>query len=80
MARRACTGRAAAELTLEAVAAITEQVRVLRWFARCGLIEADGVREILAPENSFSLDARMRVVAHDRAAIGRLLSYWLSLL
>ena len=38
--------RPAAELTPEAVAAIAEQarVRVLRWFARSGLIEADDVR------------------------------------
>jgi hypothetical protein len=42
--------RPAAELTPEAVAAITEQVRirVLRWFARSGLIERDGIREMLA--------------------------------
>jgi hypothetical protein len=53
---------------------------VLCWFARSGLIEPDAVREMLAPENSFSLDARMRVVVHDRTAIERLLSYFLSLL
>lgn len=50
--------RPAAELTPEAVAAIAEQVRirVLRWFARSGLIERDDVREMLAWENSgFSL-------------------------
>jgi hypothetical protein len=60
----------AAELTPEAVAVIAEQVRVrvLRWFARSGLIEADDVREMLAWENSgFSLDAAVRVAAHDRA-------------
>jgi hypothetical protein len=28
------------------------RVRVLRWFARSGLIEADDVREMLAWENS----------------------------
>jgi hypothetical protein len=32
--------------------------RVLRWFARSGLIEPDDVREMLAWENTgFSLDA-----------------------
>ena len=42
--------RPAAELTPEALAAITEQVRVrvLRWFARSGLIEPDDVREMRA--------------------------------
>jgi hypothetical protein len=42
--------RPAAELTPEALAAIAEQVRVrvLRWFARSGLIEADDVHEMLA--------------------------------
>jgi hypothetical protein len=70
--------RPAAELTPEAVAAITEQVRVrvLRWFARSGLIERDDVREMLAWENSgFSLDAAVRVGAHDRAGLERLLRY-----
>ena len=68
----------AAELTPEAVAAIAEQVRVrvLRWFARSGLIEPDDVREMLAWENSgFSLDAAVRVGAHDRAGLERLLRY-----
>jgi hypothetical protein len=36
------------------------RVRVLRWFARSGLIEANDVGEVLACENSeFSLDAAM---------------------
>jgi hypothetical protein len=68
----------AAELTPEAVAAIAEQVRVrvLRWFARSGLIERDDIREMLAWENSgFSLDAAVRVGAHDRAGLERLLRY-----
>ena len=68
--------RPAAELTPEAVAAIAEQVRVrvLRWFARSGLIEADDVREMLAWVNSgFSLDAAVRVVTLDCADFGRLL-------
>jgi hypothetical protein len=43
--------RAAGELTREAVAAITEQVRVLRWFARSGLIEPDDVRKMRAPRS-----------------------------
>jgi hypothetical protein len=40
----------AAELTPQALAAIAEQVRVrvLRWFARSGLIEPDDVREMRA--------------------------------
>ena len=70
--------RPAAELTPEALAAIAEQVRVrvLRWFARSGLIEPDDVREMLAWENSgFSLDAAVRVGAHDRAGLERLLRY-----
>jgi hypothetical protein len=44
-----------ATLTPEALAAITEQVRVrvLRWFARSGLIEPDDFREMLAhPDRS----------------------------
>ena len=68
--------RPAASLTPEALAAIAEQVRVrvLRWFGRSGLIEPDDVREMLAWENSgFSLDAAVRVGAHDRAGLERLL-------
>jgi hypothetical protein len=52
--------RAAAELTPQALAAITDQVRirVLRWFVRTGLIELDDIREMLAGKNSrLSLDA-----------------------
>jgi len=47
--RKSVHFRAAAGLTPEAVAAITERVRirVLRWFARSRLIEADDVREML---------------------------------
>jgi hypothetical protein len=42
--------RPAAELTPQALAAIAEQVRVrvLRWFARSGLIEPEDVREMRA--------------------------------
>jgi len=51
-------------------------VRVLRWFARRGLIEPDAVREMLAWENSgFSLDAAVCVAAHDRPGLERLLRY-----
>jgi hypothetical protein len=48
--------RAAAELTPEVVAAITEQVRVrvLRWFARSGLIEPDDARDMLVWESAAS--------------------------
>jgi hypothetical protein len=70
--------RPASALTPAAVVAIAEQVRVrvLRWFARSGLIERDDVREMLAWENSgFSLDAAVRVGAHDRAGLERLLRY-----
>jgi len=70
--------RAAAELTPEAVAVIAEQmrVRVLRWFARSGLIAPDDVREMLAWENSgFSLDPEVRVGAQDRAGLERLLRH-----
>ena len=70
--------RPAAALTPDALAAIAEQVRVrvLRWFARSGLIEPDDVREMLAWETSgFSLDASVHVAAQDRAGLERLLRY-----
>jgi len=52
------------------------RVRVLRWFARSGLIDSDDVREMLAWENSgFSLDAEVRIAARDRAGLERLLRY-----
>jgi len=45
-------------------------------FARSGLIEFDDVRDMLAWGNSgFSLDAAVRVAAHDRAGLERLLRY-----
>jgi hypothetical protein len=68
--------RAAAELTPQAVTAITDPVRiqVLRWFARSGLLERDDVGEMRAWANSgFSLDAEVRVGAQDRAGLERLL-------
>jgi hypothetical protein len=45
--------RPATDLTPEAIAVIAEQVRVrvLRWFARSGLIERDDVREMRAPRS-----------------------------
>ncbi len=52
--------RPAAALTSQATAAIAGQVcrRVLRWFARRGLIDPDDVREMLTWENSgFSIGA-----------------------
>lgn len=66
--------RPAAALTPDTVAAIAE--RVLRWFARSGLIEADDVREMLAWENrGFSLDAAVQVGANDRGGQERLLRF-----
>jgi len=54
MSRNPCAFAPAAELNTEAVAAIAEQVRVrvLRWFARSGLIEADDLREMLVWEDA----------------------------
>jgi len=50
------------------------RIRVLRWFARSGLIDPDDAREMLAWENrGFSLDASVRVAAQDRAGLERLL-------
>jgi len=45
--------RPASELTAQGIAAIAEQVRVrvLRWFARSGLIEPDDVHEMRAPRS-----------------------------
>jgi len=66
--------RPAAELTAQTIAAICEQVRVrvLRWFARSGLIDSDDVREMLTWESSgFSLDAEVRIAARDRAGLER---------
>ena len=70
--------RPAAELTPQALAVIAEQVRVrvLRRFARRGLIEAEDVREMLGWENSgFSLDAEVCISAEDSAGLERLLRY-----
>lgn len=65
----------AAALTLQDIAAIAiaiaigEQVRrrVLHWFARSGLLDADDARDMLAWDNGgFSLDASARIAGHDR--------------
>ncbi len=64
-----------AELTPEA---ITEhvRVRVLHWFARSRLIDRYDVHEMLDWENNdFSMDAAVRVAAHDRAGLSSLLRY-----
>jgi len=46
---------------------------VLRLFVRSGLIVADDAREMLARENrGFSLNAALRVGAHDRVGLERL--------
>jgi hypothetical protein len=51
---------------------------VRQWFAGRGLIDHHDVVEMPARENSgCSLDAAVRVAAHDRADISGLLSYWL---
>jgi len=70
--------RPAPALTPQTVARICEQVRVrvLRWFARSGLIDSGDVREMLSWNNSgFSLDAEVRIAARDRAGLERLLRY-----
>jgi hypothetical protein len=67
--------RPAAALTPVALAALIEQgrQRVLRCFARSGLIDRDDVRKMLACENGgFSLDAAARVANHDSADPERL--------
>jgi hypothetical protein len=77
--RGALRFRPASELTPQAIAITCEQVRVrvLRWFARSGLIHSDDVCEILARENSgFSVDAEVWIAARDRAGLERLLRYW----
>jgi hypothetical protein len=51
-------------------------VRVLRWFARSGLIDRGDVREMLTWKNSgFPLDAEVRIAARDRAGLERLPRY-----
>ena len=60
------------------VAAITEQVRrrVLRWFARSGLLEPAETRDMRGwAHGGFSLDAAVRIAGPDRAGLERLLRY-----
>jgi hypothetical protein len=60
------------------MAAITEQVRrrVLRWFARSGLLEPEEARDMLGwAHGGFSLDAAVRIAGPDRAGLERLLRY-----
>ncbi len=58
------------------MAAITEHVRrrVLRWFARSGLLEPEAARDMLGwAHGGFSLDAAVRIAGPDRAGLERLL-------
>ncbi len=62
----------ASVLTAAEIAGIGEQVgrRVLRWFARSGLLAADDARDMLGWDNGgFSLDASARIAEHDRAGL-----------
>jgi len=64
--------------TPQEIDAIAEQVRhrVLRWFARSGLLDTDDVRDMLGWDNGgFSLDASVRIAGRDRAGLERLLRY-----
>ncbi|MGA7983111.1 MAG: transposase [Chromatiaceae bacterium] len=65
-------------LAAEEIAGIAEQVRrrVLRWFARSGLLDGDDARDMLGWDNGgFSLDASVRIAGHGRARLERLLRY-----
>lgn len=65
-------------LTAAEIAAIAEQVRrrVLRWFARSGLLDAEDTRDMLGCDNGgFSLDASVCIASEDRAGLERLLRY-----
>jgi hypothetical protein len=55
----------------------TVRQRVLRGFRRHGLLEDPVVHEMLAWDHAggFSLDASVRIPAHDRAGLERLLRY-----
>jgi len=64
--------RPAQALTAEALAAIATQNRrrVLRWFARSGLLEAVDAQDLLTWDHGgFSLDAVVRIDRHDRAGV-----------
>ena len=52
------------------------RTRVLRWMARQGLLEPEEAKAMQAWEHGgFSVDARVRVEASDRAGLERLLRY-----
>jgi hypothetical protein len=54
----------------------TLQKRILRAFVARGLLEKSDAKEMLAYQHSgFSVDAGVRIEAHDRAALERLLRY-----
>jgi len=68
----------AAASTSQEITAIAEQVRhrVLRWFARSGLLDADEARAMRVWDNGgFSLDASERIAGQDRAGLERRLRY-----
>jgi hypothetical protein len=69
----------ATALTRADVEALRETVRrrVLRWFVRQELLEKHVADEMLAWDHAggFSLDASIRIEAHDRAGLERLLRY-----
>jgi hypothetical protein len=66
-------------LTQKHIAQVQEQVRrrVLRVFVRRGLLEPEAARNMRAWEGSggFSVDGSIRVEAHDRLGLERLLRY-----
>ncbi len=71
--------RQAAALPPDAVASLPAPVRrrVLRGFARRGLLDADDARDRLAWTNSgFALEASVCLPGHDRAGLERRRRYW----
>jgi hypothetical protein len=62
-------------LTTAEMAAITEPVRrrVLRWFARSGLLVPEEARDMLGWAHGFSLDAAVCMAGQDRAGLEQLL-------
>ncbi len=70
---------AAAELSDATIGQVQERVRrrVLKAFVRWGLLEADARDERLGWQHGggFSLDASVRIEAHDREGLERLLRY-----
>ena len=53
------------------------RARVLRWFARAGLLDPTDVRDMAGWHHGggFSLDASVRIEGHDRAGLERPLRY-----